>query len=86
MIDMLYYYLCMKGYKKELEISQTQITLSAFLESYNQSIPESFPRASVVLLKKFQDTHQMLFKNGDMWSVSQHRKKLMDWLPSYRDA
>jgi hypothetical protein len=72
--------------KEAIELSQMQITLSAFLESYNQNIPANFPRASVTILKKFQITHPMLFKNGDMWSIAQHRKKLIDWLSGYRDA
>lgn len=76
----------MKRNREELEISQMQVPLLVFLESYNQNIPASFPRASVALLKKFQDTHPMLFKNGDMWSIAQHRKRLVDWLSGYHDA
>lgn len=73
-----------KREKEAIEISQMQIPLVAFLESYNKNIPASFPHASVSTLKKFQDMHPMLFKNGDTWSVAQHRKKLMDWLSGYR--
>ena len=69
-----------KREKEELEINQMQMPLSAFLESYNQNIPAAFPRASVAILKKFQLLHPMLFKHGDMWSITLHRKKLMDWL------
>ena len=75
----------MKSKREELEISQIRMPLSAFLESYNQNIPASFPRASVAILKKFQDTHPMLFKSGDIWSTAQHRKKLIDWLSGHRD-
>ncbi len=75
-----------KREKEELELNQMQISLSAFLESYNQNIPSAFPRASAATLKKFQDTHPALFRNGDMWSTAQHRKKLMDWLSGYRSA
>jgi hypothetical protein len=71
----------MKKHGEELKISQMQISLSDFLESYNRNMPINFPRASVSLLKKFQDSHTTLFKNGDLWSLDQHRKKLMDWLP-----
>ncbi|MDO8572637.1 MAG: hypothetical protein Q7S11_02580 [bacterium] len=49
-------------------------------------MPEGFPRASTALLKKFQSAHAMLFKNGDLWSLEQHRKKLMDWLPRNSDT
>ncbi len=75
----------MKRNKAELELSQLQMPLLAFLESYNKNIPASFPHASAPMLKKFQDTHPILFKNGDTWSTAQHRKKLMDWLSGYRN-
>ncbi len=65
---------------KEFEISQLPITLGEFLKFYNQNIPDSFPRASTKKLKKFKDAYPTLFKNGDMWSVALHRKKIMDWL------
>ncbi len=78
--------LIMKSNRKELELSQMQIPLLAFLESYNQNIPAGFPHASVAILKKFQDTYPALFKNGDTWSTAQHRKKLIDWLSGYRNA
>jgi len=70
----------MKKRREELELSQMQIPLLDFLESYNKNIPVTFPRASVAILKKFQSAHPVLFKNGDLWSTGQHRKKLMDWL------
>lgn len=75
----------MKRNREEIEFNQIQMPLSAFLEFYNQNIPASFPIASVASLKKFQLTHPMLFRNGDTWSITQHRKKLMDWLSGYRD-
>ena len=71
---------------EEIDLSQEQVTLAQFLESYNQNIPASFPHASVGTLKKFQTMYPMLFKNGDMWSVAQHRKRVIDWLSSHRDA
>lgn len=70
--------------REELELSQMQTPLLVFLEAYNQSIPATFPRASVAILKKFQGTHPTLFKNGDMWSTARHRKKIIDWLSSNR--
>lgn len=76
----------MRTKKEELEFSQIQVPLLAFLESYNKNIPADFPRASVIMLKKFQIAHPGLFKNGDMWSTAVHRKKLIDWLSGYRDA
>jgi len=71
----------MKKYREELRIGQMQISLSEFLESYNKNIPKGFPQATAQLLKKFKDEHLMLFKNGDLWSLDQHRKKIIDWLP-----
>jgi len=71
--------------REQLELNEAQTTLLMFLESYNKNIPASFPRASVATLKKFQDAHPMLFKQTDMWSVSRHRKRLMDWFSSHSD-
>ncbi|OGZ04501.1 MAG: hypothetical protein A2648_01545 [Candidatus Lloydbacteria bacterium RIFCSPHIGHO2_01_FULL_41_20] len=71
----------MKKYGKELKESQLQITLSDFLESFNKNMPKNFPRASSALLQKFKETHSLLFTHGDMWSLDQHRKKIIDWLP-----
>jgi len=68
-----------------MELNQRLIPLPAFLASYNKNIPASFPQASVAILKKFQGTYPMLFKKGNMWSIDQHRKKLIDWLSVYRD-
>jgi spermidine/putrescine-binding protein len=72
-----------KAMKKpaEIDTSIIPITLNEFLESYNKNMPANFPRASVELLKKFKEEHSALFKNGNFWSLDQHRKKLMDWLP-----
>lgn len=67
---------------RDLEINQVATTLSVFMDTYNKSIPASFPSVSVPTLKKFQALHPILFKNGDEWSIDKHRKKLMDWLPS----
>ncbi len=72
---------------KNIEFEQNQIVtpLPIFIASYNSSLPAGFPRASAKMLKKFQATHPSLFKNVDQWSITKHRKKLMDWLSSYRD-
>jgi hypothetical protein len=76
----------MKKYAEELKISEIQTSLPDFLKSYNETIPAGFPHASVILLKKFKELHTALFKHGDLWSLDQHRKKLMDWLPRNTDA
>lgn len=67
----------------ELKINQVKTLLLIFMESYNKGIPVHFPRPSVKILKIFQMSHPALFKHGDTWSIDKHRKKLMDWLPSY---
>ena len=71
----------MKAYSKNLAVSQMQITLSDFLNSYNNNIPEGYPQATAALLEKYKETHSSLFKHGDNWSLDTHRKKIMDWLP-----
>jgi hypothetical protein len=57
------------------------ISIVEFLDFYNKNLPVDFPRASMPLLKKFQETHTQLFKNGDRWSLDLHRKKVIEWLP-----
>lgn len=69
-----------------LEQNKAIVTLANFLAAYNKSAPEGYPRATLAALRKFQAAHASLFKNHDDWSIEKHRKKLMDWLPSYRDV
>ena len=71
----------MKKYSEEAQISEMQVSLADFLKSYNKNMPESFPRATTALLRKFKAANESLFKNGDMWSLDLHRKKIIDWLP-----
>ena len=68
----------------ERERNELATPLLAFLESYNQKLPDGFPRASVAALKQFQTTYPGLFKRGDAWSIDKHRKRLMDWLAAHR--
>lgn len=76
----------MKSYKEEAAACQEQVSLSDFLQSYNKTIPASFPKVTALLLKKFREGHVKLFKHGELWSLDQHRKKIMDWLPLNKDA
>lgn len=69
-----------------LEQNKAVVTIAEFLGAYNKSAPEGFPRATAAILRKFQAAHPTLFKHGDNWSIEKHRKKLMDWLPSYHNA
>jgi len=67
----------------EFKRNQIRTTLLIFMESYNKTIPAGFPHPSEKALKIFQASHPMLFKNSSEWSIDKHRKRLMDWLPSY---
>lgn len=71
----------MKKYGEELKISEARISLAEFLRSYNKNLPSSFPRSSIALLKKYKELHPLFFKHGDLWSLDEHRKKILDWLP-----
>lgn len=73
----------MRKYSEESKISEAPMSLAGFLKSYNQNIPPSFPRVSVALLKKFKEAHPLFFKHGDSWSLDEHRKKIIDWLPQH---
>jgi hypothetical protein len=69
----------MKVTSKKIDVSQIQISVSDFLKSYNKNIPAGFPHASLTLLEKFKSENPLFFKHGDMWSLDEHRKKVMDW-------
>ena len=60
--------------------SEKLLSFSDFLTSYNENLPIQFPRASLALLREFRKAHETLFKNDRLWSLDQHRKKVMDWL------
>ena len=62
--------------------SEKSIPFSDFLKSYNENLPAAFPRASLALLREFKKANATLFKNDNLWSLDQHRKKVMDWLTS----
>lgn len=62
--------------------SEKSRSLPDFLELYNEQLPAAFPHASAALLKEFRHVHAELFKAGGVWSLDQHRKKVMDWLRS----
>lgn len=59
------------------------LTPAQFLAAYNEKLPADFPPATAPLLKEFKKLHETLFKNSDAWSLDQHRKKVMDWLPAH---
>lgn len=66
--------------------SEKQISFGEFLTSYNKDLPPQFPKASLALLREFRRDHASLFKNNSLWSLDQHRKKVMDWLTTRREV
>lgn len=71
----------MIGKKKSMKEPAVLISEAEFLASYNKNMPSSFPQITKELLKKFKTEHPALFTHGELWSLDQHRKKIMDWLP-----
>lgn len=68
------------------ERSLKSLTKKEFLTMYNHELPDAFPKASLPLLEVFKHTHPELFKRGAIWSLDQHRKRFMDWLPNHLRA
>jgi hypothetical protein len=83
-IDFLQNYDIIKLMKKDSELqklNETLLSLPEFLKSFNENIPVNFPRASEERLWQFKKEHGALFRKSDSWSLDQHRKKVIDWLP-----
>lgn len=77
----------MRGKNHEVqEFNERATSVSVFLEYYNRNIPASYPQATAKALKQFQSAYPSLFENNEEWSIDKHRKRLMDWLPSYRET
>ena len=74
------------NYKQAQAVNLAETTLEGFIEYYNHNIPASFPRATREALEQFQTTHANLFADSKMWTIDKHRRRLMDWLPSYHAA
>ena len=81
---MMYFMIGKKDTVQEMNFIETPTAL--FMQYYNQNIPEIFPRATLKALEKFRVTYPGLFKESDDWTIDRHRKKLMDWLTSYRET
>jgi hypothetical protein len=73
------------NYKQELEINFAEMTLVEFANYYNKNIPASFPRATKLALEEFKTVHPTLFDTKGLWTIDKHRRRLMDWLPSYHN-
>lgn len=69
-----------------LDANLTGTSTAAFIEYYNQNIPDVFPRVTVKTLNEFQTRYPSLFKESGEWVIDKHRKKLMDWLVSHQDV
>jgi len=68
------------------EFNEAGTTMLVFMDYYNNHIPDAFPKATEKSLKAFREAHLSLFEEGeDLWSIDKHRKRLMDWLQSYRE-
>lgn len=64
--------------------SEKKRSLAEFLALYNENLPAAFPRASAELLSQFRTIHTGLFApRGNVWSLDQHRRKVMDWLRTH---
>lgn len=71
----------MKKSPKEASLNEIPLTIEEFLESFNKNMPKGYPKASLKLLQEFKDSHESLFKPKGYWTLDQHRKRLIDWLP-----
>lgn len=82
----LWYYWNMKGKKNiNAEFNEAFTDISVFIEYYNKNIPAAYPKANEKALAAFRAVYPGLFEKGaEKWSIDKHRKRLMDWLPSYR--
>ena len=70
------------------ERSEQKRPVADFLKLYNENLPATFPRASAMLLEEFKSAHAGLFpqpRRADIWSLDQHRRKVMDWLRSRKE-
>ena len=70
----------MKILSKKIDVSELQISLPEFLKSYNKNIPAGYPQVTAELLQKFKTAHASFFRHGELWSLDEHRKKIVDWL------
>ena len=71
----------MKKISRKVMPNETFLTNDEFLESYNENMPQGYPLVSLAILEKFKDGHLTLFKANGLWSLDQHRKRMIDWLP-----
>jgi len=68
-----------------VEFNENLVAIGVFLAYYNQHIPTAFPQATLRSLKAFKKAYPALFPESELWSIDKHRKRVMDWLPSYKE-
>ena len=73
----------MKGPDLDRQRSEKVLSRKEFITSYNEGLPDGYAAANTGVLKAFSAAHPHLFKHGDAWSLDQHRKRVMDWLPTH---
>lgn len=73
----------MRGVDLDRERSEKKLSLKEFGICYNEGLPEGYPPVTTQLLKTFMAANAHSFKEEGVWSLDQHRKKVMDWLPSH---
>lgn len=69
----------------EPDLNLVEVKTKDFVQYYNENVPDTFPRASIRALEKFQEKYPGLFAESKEWTIDKHRKKLMDWLSSYNE-
>lgn len=74
----------MKDKNPQPDPNTQETTAGDFMQYYNLHLPVNFPKASLAALEEFRKTHLTLFGTKITWSIEKHRKRLMDWLFSYR--
>lgn len=70
--------------KEEIDENLVANSPKEFVEYYNENVPDSFPSVDLKTLKEFQSHYPALFEDKNEWIIDKHRKKLMDWLASYK--
>ncbi|MSR87970.1 MAG: hypothetical protein EXS69_02290 [Candidatus Zambryskibacteria bacterium] len=64
-----------------IPLNELPLTIHEFLKSYNDNMPRNHPQVSLTQLQKFKEQHTSMFKSDGAWSLDQHRKRLIEWLP-----
>lgn len=85
-IESVWYNYPMRDFDANKERSERKLSINSFLKEYNENLPGEFPLASRPVLRKFSKAHPGLFKNGDVWTLDQHRRKFMDWVRHYESS